>query len=361
MQCPFPNARLYSGGEPHVVVTQNALADGRYVEYMSTLYGDRLATLTEEDSQRAFQDNVSHSRVTATIAWLTMRWSEPSQPDQFDVCVSSPAGARYNQRPRPAFVRVKSSCLALVNDYLAAIRIEHDSEAAHGCLGDFSSKRRPVLEQPRHRIQFRNFKGEHRASHRHGMIGIRRADSKRRVTHVILEPLSTGLMRKLQAQNVLVEVEIAPLAGGFWGNGKVVVKIKNDEQLVGQSLVNRPIESGEKLLSQLALGSKVRIAAGHGRCQTGLPSENVLGCRVLTAPAERVDSVWNEANQRSEDRGRSQAHLDSNDLHCVCLEVCDKVEGEMAKIQRMQRMGPRQEVPQKKPLEDGFTQGTIPR
>ena len=53
--------------------------------------------------------------------------------------------------------------------------------------------------------------------------------------------------------------------------------------------------------------------------------------------------------------------MDTNDFHDVCLEVCDKVEGEMAKIQRMQRMGPRQEVPQKKPLEDGFTQGTIPR
>lgn len=48
-----------SGREPHVIVTQNALADGRYVEYMQTLYGDHLATLTEEDSKRAFGDYVS--------------------------------------------------------------------------------------------------------------------------------------------------------------------------------------------------------------------------------------------------------------------------------------------------------------
>jgi len=51
-----------SGGEPHVIVTQNALADGRYVEYMQTLYGDRLATLTEEDTNRAFQDYVSDAQ-----------------------------------------------------------------------------------------------------------------------------------------------------------------------------------------------------------------------------------------------------------------------------------------------------------
>ncbi len=47
-----------SDREPHVLITQNALADGRYVEYMNTLYGDRFATLTEADSQRAFQDYV---------------------------------------------------------------------------------------------------------------------------------------------------------------------------------------------------------------------------------------------------------------------------------------------------------------
>jgi len=45
-----------SDGEQHIMVTQNAFADGRYMEYMKTLYGDRMATLTEEDSQKAFKD-----------------------------------------------------------------------------------------------------------------------------------------------------------------------------------------------------------------------------------------------------------------------------------------------------------------
>jgi len=51
-----------SGGEPHVIVTQNAMADGRYVEYMNTLYGERIATLTDEDSKRAFRDYVTDAQ-----------------------------------------------------------------------------------------------------------------------------------------------------------------------------------------------------------------------------------------------------------------------------------------------------------
>jgi hypothetical protein len=45
-----------SGGEPHIMVTQNALADGRYIEYVSALYGGQMTTLTPDDSQRAFSD-----------------------------------------------------------------------------------------------------------------------------------------------------------------------------------------------------------------------------------------------------------------------------------------------------------------
>jgi hypothetical protein len=43
-----------SGGEPHIIVTQNAFADSRYLEYINTLYADRFATLTTDDPQRAF-------------------------------------------------------------------------------------------------------------------------------------------------------------------------------------------------------------------------------------------------------------------------------------------------------------------
>jgi hypothetical protein len=49
-------------GESHVMITQNALADGRYLEYLTELYGGRLTTLTSEDSQRAFQDYLADAQ-----------------------------------------------------------------------------------------------------------------------------------------------------------------------------------------------------------------------------------------------------------------------------------------------------------
>jgi len=51
-----------SGGEQHIIVTQNAFADGRYVDFMNTLYGDRLSTLTSEDSKRAFDEYVTDAQ-----------------------------------------------------------------------------------------------------------------------------------------------------------------------------------------------------------------------------------------------------------------------------------------------------------
>jgi len=48
-----------SDGERHVIVTQNGLAAGSYLDYLDFLYADRLATLTQEDSNRAFADYFS--------------------------------------------------------------------------------------------------------------------------------------------------------------------------------------------------------------------------------------------------------------------------------------------------------------
>ena len=38
------------------------LLTGRYLEFMQTLYGDRFATLTQEDSKRAFDDYIADAR-----------------------------------------------------------------------------------------------------------------------------------------------------------------------------------------------------------------------------------------------------------------------------------------------------------
>ena len=45
-----------SGGTPHIMLTQNALADGTYLEYVRELYGERFNTLSNEDSEHAFQN-----------------------------------------------------------------------------------------------------------------------------------------------------------------------------------------------------------------------------------------------------------------------------------------------------------------
>jgi hypothetical protein len=51
-----------SAGERHVVLTQNAFADGTYLDYVRFLYADRLATLTADDSQRGFQDYLADAQ-----------------------------------------------------------------------------------------------------------------------------------------------------------------------------------------------------------------------------------------------------------------------------------------------------------
>jgi hypothetical protein len=51
-----------SEGEHHAIFTQNALADNTYLQYTSFLYGDRLPTLTEADSQKAFTDYISDTQ-----------------------------------------------------------------------------------------------------------------------------------------------------------------------------------------------------------------------------------------------------------------------------------------------------------
>lgn len=45
-----------SGKEPHIIITQNALADDRYRQYVGDLYGDRFSALTAGDSQRVFAE-----------------------------------------------------------------------------------------------------------------------------------------------------------------------------------------------------------------------------------------------------------------------------------------------------------------
>ncbi len=51
-----------SDGDQHIVITQNGLADGTYLQYLTYLYGDRMATLTPEDNHRAFKEYMDDAR-----------------------------------------------------------------------------------------------------------------------------------------------------------------------------------------------------------------------------------------------------------------------------------------------------------
>lgn len=55
-----------SGGERHIVLTQNALADAAYLDYVNLQYGERFQALTPEDSQRAFKEYVAEAGRRAT-------------------------------------------------------------------------------------------------------------------------------------------------------------------------------------------------------------------------------------------------------------------------------------------------------
>jgi len=66
-----------SDAEHYIVLTQNALADASYLQYVRFLYGDQLATLTDEDSQQAFQAYMADAQ-----ARFTHDQDHPDEPKQ---------------------------------------------------------------------------------------------------------------------------------------------------------------------------------------------------------------------------------------------------------------------------------------
>jgi ribosomal protein L16/L10AE len=51
-----------SGGDSHIVITQNALAAGDYQDYLQLQYDGQLANLSEDESQQAFSQYVSEAQ-----------------------------------------------------------------------------------------------------------------------------------------------------------------------------------------------------------------------------------------------------------------------------------------------------------
>ena len=60
----FISTMLNETGESaqHVIITQNALADSSYLDYVRFRYGDQLNTLSFEDSQKGFQDYIAEAQ-----------------------------------------------------------------------------------------------------------------------------------------------------------------------------------------------------------------------------------------------------------------------------------------------------------
>jgi biopolymer transport protein ExbD len=52
---PTAFSKSQVSGDPFFTLTQNALADGRYLEYLRTMYGGKIYTPTDEDSQQCFR------------------------------------------------------------------------------------------------------------------------------------------------------------------------------------------------------------------------------------------------------------------------------------------------------------------
>ena len=52
----------YADGKPFFAVSQNALTDATYLHYLRAMYGEKINTPTDEDSQKSFQDYQSDAR-----------------------------------------------------------------------------------------------------------------------------------------------------------------------------------------------------------------------------------------------------------------------------------------------------------
>ena len=51
----------HAAGKPFYTITQNALADGGYLEYLRAMYGGKLSMPTKRDSERAFSDYIAEA------------------------------------------------------------------------------------------------------------------------------------------------------------------------------------------------------------------------------------------------------------------------------------------------------------
>src|ERR1017187_8229745 len=59
---PTAFGKTHADGDPFFTLTQNALADGTYLEYLRAMYGEKIYTPTAEDSQHCFQEYMTDAQ-----------------------------------------------------------------------------------------------------------------------------------------------------------------------------------------------------------------------------------------------------------------------------------------------------------
>jgi beta-lactamase regulating signal transducer with metallopeptidase domain len=59
---PTAFCKSHVDADPFFVLTQNTLTDGNYLDYLRAMYGGKIYTPTEEDSQRSFQDYMADAQ-----------------------------------------------------------------------------------------------------------------------------------------------------------------------------------------------------------------------------------------------------------------------------------------------------------
>jgi tetratricopeptide (TPR) repeat protein len=126
-----------SDGERHVIITQNGLAASSYVDYLNFLYGDRLATLTHEDSNRAFQDYYSDLQRR-----LAHDQEFPNEPKQVLPGENSPSSdAPRSITSKDGLVEISgSTAMMAVNERLLQMILQKNPELSFALEESFPLK-----------------------------------------------------------------------------------------------------------------------------------------------------------------------------------------------------------------------------
>jgi beta-lactamase regulating signal transducer with metallopeptidase domain len=172
---PTAFCKSHADADPFFTLTQNALADGTYLNYLRAMYGGKIYTPTEEDSQHCFQEyladatrrleehklkpgedvrmvdgkvNVSGQVVVMSIDGLLTKVIFDHNPDrEFYVEDSFPLDWMYPYlEPHGLILKLNRQPLAQLPAETLARDREYWRQVVAGMLGDWLDEKTPVSE-----------------------------------------------------------------------------------------------------------------------------------------------------------------------------------------------------------------------